>query len=289
MKRVGWLVLLSMSVGLVGCGNNAGIIFDSSVPAQQQALLENDINRLAQMKFPSATANDAALLGIANMDGAALTKWIGERIRVIIGEDFNVSGNTYTFSNPTPFTPVLFSELSPVSAADGELSTIMVNIGADLYLKARASNKSYFLDMGIGFTQVYTPRVGIIQIGEGLFTVQGYRTDPIDSVGNTLARVSTLIHESRHSDGNGVAVAFPHASCPSWMGGGFANQPACEGYLNGPYSIQTAMMKVFRNSCVGCSQSELYGMDKSISDYASRLQSGATFQDIRPEALAELQ
>lgn len=282
MKR---LIATSVLVLLSACGNNAGITFDSSVPSEQARLLEQDINRLNEVQFVPASSNDLNSMGLSELSGPALTQWLGQRVRIIIGEDFPVSDRTYRVANPTPFTPVLFAEkraFSPFAA-----TTVALNRGADLYLKARNSNYSYFLDLDVGLTQIYSPRVGIMQIGEGLFTVQGFREAPINSFGNSLARNTTLVHEARHSDGNGDNVAFPHAQCPSWMDG-YANEYACEGYINGPYAIQTAMMNYFRLSCTQCGQLELSGMDTSIADYRSRLLSGAVFQDIRPEALAEI-
>jgi hypothetical protein len=120
-------------------------------------------------------------------------------------------------------------------------------------------------------------------VGSGLFTANSIPNVPLNGFANSLVRLSTYFHESRHSDGNGTTTAFPHAECPS---GTFAGEDACDMNLNGPYAIQAILLKYFYNACEarGCTAIELKGLETKFDDFASRL-IGSNTPDARPEAL----
>src|SRR5690606_17750304 len=83
-----------------------------------------------------------------------------------------------------------------------DLKVAMINLGAALYI----GGKQYRTLLGFrvpGWDQVVavrSPRAGIIQVGEGLFTVNA--GGGLESEANSLIRTAVFFHEARHSDGN---------------------------------------------------------------------------------------
>ncbi len=133
--------------------------------------------------------------------------------------------------------------------------------------------------------EVRGPRVGIIQIGEALFS-SSYDSGSKgqDAAVNSLRRISTYFHEARHSDGNGTHAGFPHAKCTE---GTYANEYACEQYLNGPYMLQSTLLDSFYNSCSSsdCDSTDKETLRLLTADKKSRLVSGAAYKDPTPERL----
>ena len=158
--------------------------------------------------------------------------------------------------------------------------TVMTNTGSAIYLDGKKNNTLYSLKVADDTMVVSTTRVGIIKIGEGLFSSSRTSGFSQDSIAKKLIRLATLFHESRHSDGNGSNAGFPHSKCSS---GDFAGYYACESNTNGPYNLESMLLKHFYRSCYNCSESELSAIQISASDAASRLQYGATVKDPTPE------
>ena len=104
----------------------------------------------------------------------------------------------------------------------------------------------------------------------------------MDSLGNSLLRLSVLFHEARHSDGNGQYAAFPHATCAS---GDYQGLAACEENLNGPYAVQAILLRYFYSGCTNCTDTEKQGLLLALSDFQSRLQPDAVYHDSRPEGV----
>lgn len=265
-----------------GNGRNAGplgIVFDASVPQNQRALLEGDLNALASVNIPDKNKYKE-YVGVSDFSAPALTRWLSDRVGMVVGENFDwqtnaVKGETRTY-NP-----------SILSRSQDELSkvvTVMFNLGAYLYLDGRDTSRLYNLAVSGTSIPITTPRVGIIQIGEGLFSsASSIAGSPTDSLANRLLRVAVLFHEARHTDGNKAHAAFPHAKCT--MQGSYFDKNACENNLNGPYVVESVMLWHFYQACVGCTSTELEGLSLYVSDNISRLQEGATLKDDRPEGI----
>src|SRR5690606_3079638 len=99
--------------------------------------------------------------------------------------------------------------------------------------------------------EVLSPRVGLIILYDTYFNTQKFginRSNP-KAYSNSLNRISTLLHEARHSDGNGPSLGFPHVKCPATKPEyeGFA---ACDIATNGAYAIEAAMHKKFIEECI---------------------------------------
>jgi hypothetical protein len=123
---------------------------------------------------------------------------------------------------------------------------------------------------GSKIVPIDSPRVGIIQVGEGLF-LERFRIQPkqIEAPANSIARLGSLFHEARHSDGNGASLGFGHAVCPA--GHPYGGQNSCDRNRNGPYSVASAILKILLRECRDCSVEEKESLRVRILDYSSRI------------------
>jgi hypothetical protein len=147
----------------------------------------------------------------------------------------------------------------------------MSNLGAGLYVAAKQSRVLFGIDLpGIGQVTVNTPRVGLFQIGEGHFMPLLRRQGGTDykSFANSLVRLSTFMHESRHSDGNGKSLGFVHAVCKS---GTYAGYNACDYSSNGPYTVGAVFLRSVTNNCQNCSEAEKEALRNVYADSFSRI------------------
>ncbi len=278
MRVVGFTLLLWV---LVGCGGNSvGIRFDATVPGDQRALMEQDLQRLASIRMAPGTAADYAQIGVADFSPSSLTSWLSERTRFIVGEEFDWKQNVKIVKLSTNRVPTVIASLFSPSQLGA--TTVMWNLGSYLYLDGKDNGTAYTLDLSNEVVQVLSPRVGVIQIGEGLFTANAIDGVPKDAYANSLQRLGTYFHESRHSDFNGSDTGGPHAKCPS---GDYKDLYACDQYSNGPYAIQVTLLRYFYSACTGCSQTELEGLMLTLADYRTRLLPSPKAADPRPERM----
>ena len=128
-----------------------------------------------------------------------------------------------------------------------------------------------------------SPHRGFIQIGEGLFLPR-LRVNPAaqDLPANSVERLSTFFHESRHSDGHGKSLGFTHAICPE--GHPYAGYPACDKNLNGPYTVGAQVLKTMAQACGDCSVKEKTIMKMIEADSRSRILK--TFVDANGKTVA---
>jgi hypothetical protein len=162
-----------------------------------------------------------------------------------------------------------------------KVQTVMSNVGAAIYLSGKSSNLPLLLRVpGVGRIPVTSPRVGVIQVGSGLFPElsSGSSSGSDDSSGFGLApssqarrasRLGTLFHEARHSDGNGKSLGFAHAICP--VGHDYEGFNACDRNVNGPYLVGAMLTYHLRNNCSGCSSREQEVLALETLDGLSRI------------------
>lgn len=281
---VRYLTWMGLLWALAGCGGGVPVRFDSSVPGDQQGLMQDDFNRLGSLQLQAVSANQTTYLGVPDMSAQSLQDWLARHIKIIVGENFDWKSNAQLTNRPGATTYVMTqaSVLDPQVTAAAK--TVMWNLSSYLYLDGKSQSSLYSLNLSSGTIMVTDTRGGVVQIGEGLFSVNRIGNSNPSSMANSLLRLATYFHEGRHGDGNGTNAAFPHAQCPS---GTYKDLYACEGNLNGPYAIQTEILTSFYYACTECSQTDYEGLALSIADYRSRLQPGAQARDIRPEAMAE--
>lgn len=289
MKRFASKADFAFLLLLTGCGvgNPVGVRFDATVPYNQQAIIESDLSFLASLQLPTANPADLYNIGISDLAAGTMVKWLGKRMKHIVGEEYNWVDNVRAFQLANK-TPLIMVASTAEQLGASKTQTVMWNVGSHVYLKSKELGYGFYLDVSTDVVDVRSTRAGVVQIGEGLFQANAIRGLPLDSLANVLLRIGTYFHESRHSDGNGTNAAFPHAYCPStFQNEAYRNQAACETNLNGPYAIQVALLRYFYSACqsYGCSQTELHGLELSMADYQSRILPGAVYRDPRPEAV----
>jgi len=258
--------------------------YDSGVPGWQKDLLEGDLDNLSRLNVNVSNAEYANIIGLSEINASQLNRWLSERLKVIVGEDFQVK---YRYSYKQRFTsnPEAFSETyTPLSAA----VTNAENTGGLVYLKCKPLGYICDLNLMDGTAiEVRTPRVGVVRIGEGLFSprVEGNREDRAAS----FVRLGTLFHEAGHTNGNGAHVCFAHAKCPP--GHAYYDPDpdkgyACDEATNGPYPIGVTILKILYEACgTSCNARQKEQLAGIIADYETRRLDGHTYKDPRPERI----
>ncbi len=280
MKRFALLfiaVLLLSSCGLFKKSSPSGIVYDSSVSNEYQSLLERDFELVGGLTLQNVTRDDLDRIDLPQITGGDLSVFLRRRVRYIVGETFETDSQTLTLADNFRYSPFLFT----ASGFDASrIVTVMSNSGSAVYRAGKQANTLYALKIANQELTVNTPRVGVIKIGEGLFSNSRTSGFGADSLASRLLRLGTLFHESRHSDGNGDNAGFPHTKCPS---GEFQDRYACESNTNGPYNLEAMLLKHFYRNCINCSETELSAIQISAADAASRLLPNAVKRNSSPE------
>ena len=280
-------VLLSLAItasAAQAATSFGGFEFHSGMPKTQVDALINDFTYL--YKNP-VTAPDAEFLKTASMnvgDGPNFHNWLLNRAHYIIGEDFkldnsNIIARGFKFpSTPLPDLPSAPApEPTPAPApAPGtpsqpqtEKVVVMSNLGAALYVGGKQEGYSIGLKFDNSNVYVTSPRTGLFQVGKGLFLERFLlNKDPL-APANSIFRLGTLAHESRHSDGNGKTTGMMHMFCPK--GHPFEGYAACDSSSNGPYTIGAMAERHMLKNCTACSPQELKALQAEVADSFSRI------------------
>jgi hypothetical protein len=250
----------------------------ADVPKEQYQLLEQDLHALLQEGLPAADAEMLRVLRITDASGSSLAAWLGDRIHYLVGEEFQISAETlkileshYNYPNAT-LLPVVERPSQVPGAAGSKMRTVMLNMTAAFYLAGKTQGSLLGAKInGIGVIPVTSPRVGILKIGEGLFSAPGKYMQSFtpDSLARRNYRLATLFHEARHSDGNGKSMGFLHTICPE--GHEFAGYSACDRNLNGPYTVGGLVGRATVESCKDCSPAEKDALKLATLDSFSRV------------------
>lgn len=273
--------------------------------------LERDLSVLSELKFSSTTSNSTLnLFKVDKLSSENIKQWLEDRVHYVIEEKaFSVlkllvkkvvfiekENVQFPHKNEIPFA--LDPTHSSIMDSEDEGVTVMSNTGAGLYLAGKKDNIVYGLKISRGLLKAplkpvaESPRVGIIQIGEGLFGRQlTINNDNQESIANSINRLGTFFHEARHSDGHGVSLAFAHSICPK--GHDLENLAACDENLNGPYAIGAAITLEMIKACGDeCTPREKEMLTINALDSLSRVlkttnksKKPTTFWDETPESL----
>lgn len=305
MKIKTLALALSLSIGTQA----AEFTYSENVTNSQMKSIDRDLNVLKNIKFKSTSSRTLQVMGMNNLDANTASQWLNERVSYIIAEkdanikrillglaiytenDFQLYPNPET--NPLDNLNELTSNLEKSNAV-----TVMSNIGSGVYMLGKQQQKLYGLKVSRGFLKkqrripVTSPRVGIIQIGEGLFMRQfAINRNDDNAVSNSLSRLSTFFHEARHSDGNASSLGFAHAICPA--NHPMAGNAACDTNLNGPYTVGALMTAELAKSCDSCSPGEIEELKIRALEEQSRVlpadKNGKRSVDLddRPERIQE--
>lgn len=290
------------------------------VPFDQANALKRDLNLLKAMNFSTKTEEVShSILGLTKISPDVLHDWLLDRVSYVVGEKFDVNKRLevstqkvlypkmferpdfladYIVEDKEEATKRLFhlEELEQITAEektetkedeekDSGVMTVMSNLGAGIYNLGKENRILVGVNIGPSVREkeivpVLSPRVGIIQIGKGLFHPNLTITpDEPNNLANSINRLGTLFHEARHSDGNGKSLIFGHAICPSELKE-YAGFAACDRNLNGPYSVGVAtILEMTKNCKTRCSEAETEVLAMITLDSASRIikdRSGST-------------
>lgn len=262
-----------------GAPSAGGFAFDSSVPANQQTLFALDYNNASRLNLSTPPSDEVkSYFDIQDYSGPSWAAWLNQRIKYVVGETWDWANHTSYASNYGFYPTVAQEVFEPMQ----EIVTLMENTGSGIYRDGKKNSKLYTVSVANQSFPVKTTRVGIVRIGEGLFTAGQVKSKSAESPVNSLLRISVFIHEARHSDGNGTNAGFPHAVCTS---GTYVNRSSCENNLNGPYAIESLILASFYQSCTDCDSTDKQALGAAALDAYSRLLDNPQFSDSRPESI----
>lgn len=281
MKFIAVLALATLSQAYAA-EEFGGFNFHSTVAKAHSEALKNDIKYLYQNPITNPDAEFISTSEIGGGDGLNMHNWLINRVRFIIGQsyelrDSNIIATKFTFPNtPLPTFPDAPADPTPTSGGNSpaptknpDVKVVMTNIGGALYINGKSNNVA----MGIKFDgkNLYakSARVGLLQVGEGLFLERFMLNKDMKAPANSIFRLGTLFHEARHSDGNGKRTGFLHEFCPS--GHPYAGFGACEISGNGSYTIGALATRHLLKNCGACSPAELSALQANVLDSFNRI------------------
>jgi hypothetical protein len=247
-----------------------GIKFHSSIPKNQIETLKTDLRYLYQNPLTKADQQFMATAQIAVGDGQNLHNWLLNRVRYIVGESFkldepNIVAGPY---DRFPNTPIP-DAFKAIAADSGGVKTVMTNIGGALYLVGKSQKALYGVKFDGETVYAKGPRIGLLQVGEGLF-LQRFLLNPNPlAASNSISRLGTLFHEARHSDGNGKSTGFLHFTCPA--GHPYATYAACEASANGSYTVGGLSERHMLANCTSCDKKEQGALAAKVADSFNRI------------------
>jgi hypothetical protein len=227
------------------------IFFDNNLSNKERGAFVAAFQYLDARPTPQADSDLLRYMGIAAFDRTSVRQWIEARVQYIVPESVDdgrasvLDAHYDRYENPKEIPAVLAPCLT--SSTRGHI--VMSNVGAMIYLVGKIKHLLYGVRAdGIGQIAVTSPRSGILRVGDGLFLVPSQYPNL-----TRIFHLTTLLHESRHSDGHGASAGFLHAVC---TGGDFQGQAACDHNLNGPYEIEAMAIKALMDDCPSCSVKE---------------------------------
>ncbi len=271
--------------------------FSSGVSLVEKSIIDLDLNNLSQARLPVGNGFWEMELS-APVTTERLSLWLQERVQVVIHSAHPLDASVIRKEKQRFFVPRNSTiDLSvfqvPEVASGGALinsQVLMSQVSGPFYLESKRTNtlRSLFVQ-GLGWMEVFSPRVGIVRIGASFFEPLSMATkdSPKDSDLNAIHRLQTLFHEGRHSDGNGENTTFPHQICP--RGHTYQGRRACDDSVNGGYRISAETAKLLSNDCRNCSVAEKEALLVLEADSWERILPAARRKDTRPESVQRLE
>jgi hypothetical protein len=253
--------------------------YDNTIPQNEIAQLQSDLQYLAGHDAPAADPKLMTVMGISQPTSAQLSAWLSARVHYIVAQDFDptqdgtILQQNYSYQNPNVTPDVL--NPSPLSLSDVDAEVVMLNVGGGIYAEGKFNSANGAPAPvligenipGVGEVQVTSPRVGIVQIGEGLFANAADPASGTDGLMVNISHLSVLFHEAHHSDGNGKSLGFFHSTCPSGL---YAGKAACDDNLNGPYLVGALVERALTESCQDCTTADKENLRLEYLDSFSR-------------------
>ena len=292
MKRI---LVASMILASTIAMGSSDIYLSKGIKKDLREKIEKDLNALDQIQFKSETlAPTLKIMGLTELNSHTAVDWLNQRVNYVVSENalsfFNLLVRRVIFveqenvdfpnANIAPYSLETMEQtkLQVQAGLNSEKAmTVMSNIGSALYLSGKNDHTVLGMKVSRGLFKrservaLNSPRAGIIQIGEGLFSKElAVNRNDEQALANTVFRMGTFFHEARHSDGNGESLGFLHAICPK--GHDYEGEAACDENLNGPYSVGMVMMAEMTRACEDkCSAKETETLKLLVLDSANRI------------------
>lgn len=238
-----WILLfaiLSPLAAQAASAEDPHFFWADDVNFHHQSTLHADASWLQAQK--EAAPELARVIGEEAPGGDALHAWLKERVKVILSKDWTLGDSWEALAEKVDY---------PLTSKGGiKSNTVAINIGSALY----AFGKRNKILVGVNVPglsaplAVKSPRVGLVQIGDLLFSQHSRG----DTQADRIFRLSALFHEARHSDGNGPSLGFQHSPCPP--DSDLPGISACDANRNGPYSVDAQFALSFLKSCKNCTE-----------------------------------
>jgi hypothetical protein len=250
--------------------SSGNIYFDEALTPKERGAFVNAMDYLDHSGMRNA---DPSLLKMmaSNGSSANVRAWLEDRVQYIVNNDTDGSKlgkselDGFVYPNPN----VYGSPDGKFGVSEDAPQTIMLNVGAALYTLGKQQGFVWAINGdGMGIKLMTSPRTGVLMVGDGLFMSPSKYANFVK-----IFHLGTLLHEARHSDGNGKTTGFFHSNCTSTDPdmAPYKGKPACDHSNNGPYTIGALATQTFMKSCASCSvteQNALYGL---YLDYKSRV------------------
>lgn len=285
MRIVGFTLLALFSLTWTACSKHPRFsanplvpvyIDPESVSSEHRDLLDGDLKTASWVQITDHSQSE--VMGLKDFTTPSLATWLGDRVKSIVGEEARIIGRE---TKSRSYRPETYSQI----AGAEKLVLIMMNVSATYYYLGKKESKIYTQYVNEEAKEITTPRLGLLLIGEGLFSkdVRGAEGE-LDGLASSYRRISTLFHEARHGDGNGDSLIFGHVVCTS---GDFVGEQVCDSFTNGAYTAGKIILQKLAAHCSAedCTDVERAGLDLVIADAASRVNAGATEGDQRPERI----
>lgn len=265
------IVLLSSAISFAQ--TTQGLQYSKDVNPEHVALLNKDLKLLQSL---SLNVQDPEFSKVTDIpvpvtSGQAILNWLSERVRYVVSESFSartglyIERRKYEYQNPGIFPD--FSAEKRIANVTNKM-IVMQNLGAAYYNLGKEQSLLWGADInGIGKVPLSSPRVGLIQIGPALFKVP--ENSKLTDKDASLERIFTLLHEARHSDGNGKSLGMMHLFCPSSHL--YAGYAACDLSLNGSYGVEAQFRKAMTESCTDCTVAQRERLRLAYLDNFSRI------------------
>lgn len=258
--------------------------YSSGMPVRQAALINEDVSRLSRFQ-PYKDAEMSTVMELPSpITGAVLENWLGSRVQYVVDENLSIEKKlvmikkSHKYENPgvipDAFADMDSAEADPVEKpekSEKKVMVVMTNMGTAVYIVGKKAGMLLGVDVpGLGKIPMTSPRTGFLQVGEGLFANRSKEDAklPANDLGKSYARLGTMFHEARHSDGAGKNIGFAHDSCTEGIYKGYK---ACDRSLNGSYAIGAYSTRALAENCKECTAAQKESLRLDYLDSFSRL------------------
>lgn len=221
--------------------------FSKSVTAQERELFEYDLQTLRSLKLADPTGELRRLFKIEEASGAAIEKWLADRIYTIskpedvidfvsVRTDVNFPGGSQAYASGT------FTFNRDRSSHDQKKAVAIRDFGGYAYGRQRGQllaikiDDHYITQFGLRHGPIVLYEMYLMTyLPKPATDVFEYRKpnnfSELKNFFDSVIRLATLIHEARHGDGGYIEGAGQHVDCPPSIAGG--RKGGCDPWANG--------------------------------------------------------